>query len=148
VEFTPGAGGVVVRTGRETTQPKHSDLAYWASGLSATYLEGALERALHPVDAGPDGGTTAVRRPVYDGPAPAAAQSRPVSDRASVLDPFAVYAQGEERLRSQLAALDEAHLRNVIRAHGLATEQQLDIDAMNAAGLAELVVGAVRARTR
>ncbi|HEV8655421.1 MAG TPA: hypothetical protein VGR85_07920 [Candidatus Limnocylindria bacterium] len=47
IEFSPrGSGGVVRRTRRETTQPSRNALRYWASGLQATYLEGALERAL------------------------------------------------------------------------------------------------------
>lgn len=33
-------------TGRETTQPNRICVAYWATGLTAVYLEGALGRAL------------------------------------------------------------------------------------------------------
>lgn len=40
------AGGERVITDRETTQSKLSDVEYWATGLEATYLEGALQRAL------------------------------------------------------------------------------------------------------
>ncbi|HWC03027.1 MAG TPA: hypothetical protein VHF87_09655 [Methylomirabilota bacterium] len=36
----------VIATDRETTQGKREHVLYWASGLSATYLQGALERAL------------------------------------------------------------------------------------------------------
>jgi len=32
-------------TGRETTQPDKSALAYWASGIEPLYFEGAFERA-------------------------------------------------------------------------------------------------------
>ena len=32
-------------TDRETSQPNRDALEYWASGLEAVYLEGALERA-------------------------------------------------------------------------------------------------------
>jgi hypothetical protein len=42
--FTPSEGAVL-RTDRETTQPSHDDLAYWASGLEPVYLEGAFSRA-------------------------------------------------------------------------------------------------------
>src|SRR5688572_18026677 len=48
IEFEPTDGGPVLRTPRETKQPKRSDLDYWASGLTPAYLEGALERAIHP----------------------------------------------------------------------------------------------------
>lgn len=45
VEFTSDAGDVL-RSGRETTQPNRIDTAYWATGLTPVYLEGALTRAL------------------------------------------------------------------------------------------------------
>jgi hypothetical protein len=41
-----------LKTGRETTQPDRSALAYWASGLEPVYLEGALERAIRALKAG------------------------------------------------------------------------------------------------
>ncbi len=44
--FFPLAGGAVLATDRETTQSKRSDVDYWAGGLTVTYLEGALRRAL------------------------------------------------------------------------------------------------------
>src|SRR6266566_2120463 len=47
IEFVPVAGGTAVRSPRETTQPNRVDALYWATGLTATYLEGALERALY-----------------------------------------------------------------------------------------------------
>lgn len=46
VEFLPPKGGRVLLSPRETIQPNRSDLAYWASGLTPIYLEGALVRAL------------------------------------------------------------------------------------------------------
>ena len=49
IEFIPIGSGEPIRSTRETTQPNRADLAYWASGLTPVYLEGALERALHPV---------------------------------------------------------------------------------------------------
>src|SRR5687767_4642841 len=47
IEFTPVGGSGTTRTPRETEQPNLTDLTYWAQGLSAVYLEGALARALH-----------------------------------------------------------------------------------------------------
>lgn len=44
IEFT-GPAGAISRTDVETTQPGRDALAYWASGLEAVYLEGALARA-------------------------------------------------------------------------------------------------------
>lgn len=46
IEFDPGDGGAVLRTPRETGQPNRGALEYWATGLTATYLEGALKRAV------------------------------------------------------------------------------------------------------
>ena len=34
-----------ISCGRETTQPKRTDLEYWSQGLSRVYLQGALLRA-------------------------------------------------------------------------------------------------------
>ena len=49
IEFIQTHGGSSVRTARETIQPNRRDSAYWATGLTTVYLEGALERALHPL---------------------------------------------------------------------------------------------------
>lgn len=69
IEFDPGGGAPVLRTPRETTQPNQPDLEYWATGLTEAYLQGALERAMHP--AGPDlRPRTLDAKPTYDGPAP------------------------------------------------------------------------------
>ena len=47
IEFLPAGTDdrEAIRTGRETEQPKRSDLMYWAQGLTQVYLEGALQRA-------------------------------------------------------------------------------------------------------
>lgn len=45
IEFRDEEEGSVHVTPRETTQPNVDGLVYWATGLSAVYLEGALERA-------------------------------------------------------------------------------------------------------
>ena len=45
VRFDPADGGESMVTDRETTQPNRDDLAYWATGLTYFYLEGALARA-------------------------------------------------------------------------------------------------------
>jgi hypothetical protein len=43
--FVPLHGGRDLATDRETTQSSLSAVAYWATAISTTYLEGALERA-------------------------------------------------------------------------------------------------------
>jgi hypothetical protein len=50
--FFPVAGGAPVASDRETTQSKREDVDYWASGIEPIYLEGALARALAPLDGG------------------------------------------------------------------------------------------------
>ena len=69
IEFVPTGGkGEPVRTARETTQPNEADIRYWATGLTAAYLEGALDRALRP--AKPAARRESVTsRPAFDEPA-------------------------------------------------------------------------------
>jgi hypothetical protein len=59
LEFVPYAGGAAVATQSETTQPDRPSTIYWARGLRAAYLEGALGRALHA----PAGRAVRVRQP-------------------------------------------------------------------------------------
>src|SRR5690349_6509673 len=49
IEFVPIAGGDVIITGVESRQPARQHLAYWATGLTPVYLEGALHRARTPI---------------------------------------------------------------------------------------------------
>jgi hypothetical protein len=150
IEFDPQDGTPTLRTPRETGQPNREDLEYWATGLTEAYLEGALERARHAdlPDLRP---RSVVARPAYDGPAPApeegagAVPPRPTVPHA-IVDPFAIQAQGEDLLRSELGALDEGHLRNVIREHRLIDENDVDLQALGRTALAELIVAGVRRR--
>ena len=75
VEFIPDGADErePIRTGRETEQPNREDVAYWASGLSVVYLQGALERALDLARRpGPPRLTPREvdATPYFDGPAP------------------------------------------------------------------------------
>lgn len=45
LEFVPHGVGPTLRTGRETTQPRHELLEEWARRLERVFLEGALRRA-------------------------------------------------------------------------------------------------------
>ncbi|HEU4628188.1 MAG TPA: hypothetical protein VFS08_00495 [Gemmatimonadaceae bacterium] len=147
IEFGPQDGGPVLRTPRETTQPNRTDLQYWATGLTMTYLTGALARARDPrtPDLRP---RTVDARPTYDGPA----SSSPDSERTTpsrlrphaVLNPFEVYAQGEEVLREELRALDEGHLRNIARAYDLTGGAE--VQTTDRVALTELIVAGVRQR--
>ena len=147
IEFEPTDGGPVLRTPRETKQPKRTDLDYWAGGLSAAYLEGALERAIHSdlPDLRP---REIAVEPTYDGPAeplpPGTTTGARVRPRA-VLDPFEVYAQGEDVLVQELLALDEGHLRNIALAHDLLDDDEVS-RAIGRNTLAQMIVVAVRNR--
>ncbi len=45
IEFVAVGAAVALRTEQETTQSSREGVAYWASGLEPTYLEGAFARA-------------------------------------------------------------------------------------------------------
>lgn len=142
LEFTAVATGETIRSGRETTQPNRTDTLYWATGLTAVYLEGALERALHPlVRPAP----RPAPQPHFDEPAPAAIAEEPAPD--SILNPFSVYRKGEALLRRQLGALSVWHLANIIRAHGLSDHSSPALNAMKSSDLIDLIVAAVQARS-
>jgi hypothetical protein len=138
LEFVPVDGGPALRTGRETTQPNRVDAEYWATGLTAVYLEGALHRALEPRSRPV---APAVIEPVFDAPAPDPPLPRPVE---SILNPFSVYRKGEERLRSQLTALSPWHLVNIIRAYGLSDDSPAVLNALDAQALIAIIVAGVR----
>jgi len=126
LEFTPVSGGNALRTARETTQPNRDNALYWATGLTETYLEGALARVLGPPLARVR--TREVRsRPAYEAPAdtPVAGVASP--HVSAVLNPFQVYAEGGHVLRAQLNALDEGQLRTIVRAYDIAAEGQLAV---------------------
>lgn len=54
LEFEARAEETVLRTERETMQPNRGAVEYWAAGLTPVYLEGALERALKPMERAPE----------------------------------------------------------------------------------------------
>jgi hypothetical protein len=141
LEFIDLATGDALRSGRETTQPNRVDTIYWATGLTPVYLEGALQRALHPLTrpAAPP-----APEPAFDEPAPSIAE-RPFVE--SILNPFSVYRKGESLLRRQLSALSVWHLVNIIRDYRLADSREAALNAMTARDLIELIVSAVRNET-
>ena len=143
LEFLPDDGSEVVRSARETTQPNLVDLEYWATGLTPIYLEGALARALAgPLQAAPP---PMLQTPFYDGPAPAMTPPVEPPIVTPVLDPFSVYAKGESLRVQQLQALSPRHLRQIVRAHQLATAD-VDLEALTERELIVLIVAGVRTR--
>jgi hypothetical protein len=141
IEFVPLDGGEPIRSGRETTQPNRVDTAYWATGVSPVYLEGALKRAL----AGP---TEIVLEqtppPLFSGPAPATTVTTPQAGAAAVLDPFSVYEKGEALLRKQLGALSAWHLVNIIVAYELSDVSAATLSTLPGPALTDIIVSGVR----
>lgn len=138
IEFLPTERGQPVRSGRETTQPNRTDTMYWATGLTAVYLEGALHRALKPLVRMPP---RQISAPVFDGPAP---DITPAPHTESILNPFSVYRKGEALLRRQLNAMSAWHLVNIVRAYNLSNLDPAVLNLMTEAALVELIVAAVR----
>jgi hypothetical protein len=142
IEFLPVAGGAPLRTGRETTQPNRDSTAYWATGVSAVYLEGALRRALSKPTQMP----TLPKQPAIF-PEPAPSPVLPVRVRTwAVLDPFAVYKGGELVLRRELSALAAWHLVNIAVTYKLSTLEPAALNRLPAATLLEMIVTGVRQR--
>ena len=144
LEFVPFGGGPALRSGRETTQPNRTDTVYWATGLTAVYLEGALQRALNPVvvhhvtnDA-----------PLFNEPAPTHHTTIPPAGSAqeAVLDPFGIYErEGEALLRKRLGALAPFHLVRIIEKYELSRESSDVLSHLPAGPLIDLIVRGVRA---
>ena len=145
LEFDATDGSGTYRSPRETTQPNRTDLAYWATGLTPVYLEGALVRTVRPgpVRAGP----SPLAKPTFDGPLPRgeSPDAQPRTD--AVLNPFSVYRKGEAVLRSQLEALAAWHLVNIVEGYELSTQPVETLSAMTADELIALIVTAVRQET-
>ena len=141
IEFIPlGTGQQPVRTPAETTQPDRKAIDDWAEGIRPAYLEGALERAREPLVAV----TTEPAPPLFDRPAQTLNAAKPTGAPIPppILDPYHVYAQGEQLLVDQLAALGTDHLRDSVRAYEMASDET----AVHAsrAQLVEHILAAVR----
>jgi len=139
LEFLPLDGSTPIRSGRETTQPNKTDVEYWARGLTPVYLQGALQRALHPLVrtiVTPDA-------PAYSEPASPHVQFTPRPTPDAVLNPFHVYERGEGPLRSQLSALSAWHLVNIITAYELSETPVVLLNRLPATQLIDTIVAAV-----
>jgi hypothetical protein len=144
LEFTPNDGSDVLATERETTQPNRADTLYWATGLTFTYIDGALRRLLKPLP------RLSVRpqikaRPAFSGPAPRR-PPRPTDSLGSnaILDPFAVFRESDTVLRGQLMALDEGQLRNIVREFKISDMNAMQLAAVSHAELVAMIMAEVR----
>jgi hypothetical protein len=143
IEFLPvGSTGAQqpIRSGRETEQPNRDGVVYWAEGLTHVYLEGALARATAKPARIVE---REVTPPQFDGPREPVRRVQVADWRRPVLDPFAVYQQGEDVLVKQLAALDTSRLRDIAVSYGF--ESAPTAHGANAAELTRIIVAGVRA---
>jgi hypothetical protein len=142
LEFEDVETGEVFRSQRETTQPNHKDSVYWATGLTPVYLEGALDRILHPPrvrEAEPPS------PPHFDGPAPRVrVKASDRSDRDPVLNPFSVYEKNPDLLAQELTALRGWHLKQIIRDFALVDERDIQLDGLTEPELGSLIMQRVR----
>jgi hypothetical protein len=138
LEFSPAEGDTLV-TGVESRQPERTHLAYWATGLTYVYLEGALVRARNPT-------VVRVRVPEQaqsDAPAPRLV-TVPVGAPlpSAVLDPFEIGGRNLDILNQELRALDRPRLVNIIAAYQLNPGGE-DLAWMSDAQLVRFIVVAV-----
>jgi hypothetical protein len=141
IEFEPAnPSDRALRTSRESMQPNRDDLMYWAQGLSQTYLEGALKRAI----SGPPARArrTIDAAPRFNEPAAATISSSGAVAPRAVLNPFEVYQQGEDILVRQLAAIGAPHLRDIAVAYGFASREAVAGETLES--LASTILAGVR----
>jgi hypothetical protein len=139
-------GSDVLASGRETTQPNRKNIEYWAQGLTKVYLEGALDRAISLAEPPRERPPTEPEPARFSEPASRGANAfspRPLSRRA-ILDPFQVYAQGEEILLGELRALSRDHLENIAAANGIGVRSPGGIKGASKEDLIEAIAGDAR----
>jgi hypothetical protein len=141
IEFIPLDGGPSAASPRETTQPNRAAAVYWATGLTAIYLEGALARAL----GGNGGRADAAARSRNAATRVPANRHAASTRRTAVLDPFSVYEKGESVLRAELSALASWHLVNIVTAYELSDQREATLNALPPGALIDIIVSGVRA---
>jgi len=140
LEFVSLATGEVLVSRIESRQPEREHLVYWSTGLSEVYLEGALDRARHPLTVR----VRAAETPASTGPAaPEVVISHPYAyGPEPVLDPFEIGGKNLDILRQELTALDRPRLLNLIAAYDLNPAHE-SIDWLTDAQLVHFIVVAV-----
>ena len=134
-------------SGRETTQPNRTNLEYWAQGLTAVYLEGALARAISLAEPPREIPLAEADPSLFAAPANRGATQPSPARTATprpILDPFQVYAQGEEILRRELTALSRDHVESIAIGYGIAASRALRVDQASKSDLIDAIVGAAR----
>jgi hypothetical protein len=153
LEFLPTLDtGEALASERETTQPNRVNLKYWAEGLTRIYLEGALQRAIAIARQHPVKGATGTEASRFE----AGATRTRVSEHArdgerivphAVLDPYSVYSQGEDILRSELGALSRSHIESIVKAYGFPhSNSPADLASTSEQTLIDAIVEGVRSK--
>ena len=126
----------------ESRQPEAHDLAYWATGLTPVFLEGALKRALNPLTVR----TRVAETAASSAPAPRM-HTVPVGPPRpeAVLDPFEAGGRSLDILRQELGALNRPRLLNIIAAYSLNPAGN-DLEWMSDAQLVHFIVVATEAQ--
>ena len=142
LEFVPmdGAAREVVVSAAESRQPERVHLEYWAQGLTPVYVEGSLERALHPISVR----MRPAEVPVSDAPA-ARVVMVPSTGPRPILDPFEVGARSLDILTQELRALGRGRVLQIIAFYDLNPNNH-DLSRMNDEALVRLAVGSVGLR--
>jgi hypothetical protein len=141
LEFVPlDGGGPTFVSPIESRQPERNYLAYWATGLTVIYAEGALQRARHPITVR----TRVVETPTSAEPAPHFTTVPRHIGPEAILDPFEVGSKSLDILSQELGALGRARLLNIIAAYGLNPSGQ-HLDVFTEAQLVAFIVAAVEA---
>ena len=113
---------------RETTQPNRTDTLYWATGLTPIYLEGALQRALHPMvrARAAQPGDAGVRR--------ARARSRAGTAASTTASSIRSRCTGRARRCCAVSSAPSRswHLVNIVRDHQLSDLSAATLNAMRA----------------
>jgi hypothetical protein len=146
LEFIPQDGSAVepLVTAVESRQPEREHLAYWATGLTVIYAEGAVSRARSPIAVR----TRIVETPLSAAPAVKSATvtaREPVAGPMPVLDPFAVGSRSLEVLAQELGALGRARMLNIIAGYDLNPTQE-DLSWMSDAQIIRFIVTSVEAQ--
>ena len=142
LEFIPldgRKGEETIMSAVESRQPEREHLAYWASGLTVVYAEGALQRARRPITVR----TRVVEVPASEAPAPHAINLPPrVVGPEPVLDPFHVGSKSLDVLAQELHAIGRARLVNIIAAYHL-NPGNADLQKLSDTQLVSFIVAAV-----
>ena len=146
LEFQGTQDGLALASGRETTQPNRKNIEYWAQGLTKVYLEGALDRAISLAEPPRDRASmepepSRSAEPAHRTPPPPPSR---VPTPRGILDPFQVYAQGEDILRRELRALSRVHIENIVSANGIGITNAGGNSAASKEELIEAIIGAAR----